>query len=61
MAMAGPMQEDEMEEMEEVEGIEGARSATPLSTFMGSSAFTGVDHHWVRNQFATSSDLVEVR
>jgi WD40 repeat protein len=34
--------------------------AEPLATFVGGAAFTGVDHHWSRQQFATSSETVQV-
>lgn len=35
-------------------------SSVPLKTFLGSSGFTGVDHHRSRPTFATSSSKVEV-
>lgn len=34
--------------------------AEPLATFVGNAAFTGVDHHWSRQQFATSSETIQV-
>jgi len=41
-------------------GVHGRAENEPLATFVGKAPFTGVDHHWTRNQFATSSEVVEV-
>ena len=39
---------------------QAADSEEALATFSGKAAFTGVDHHWTRNHFATSSETVEI-
>jgi len=41
-------------------GSGGGRESEALATYRGKNAFTGVDHHWTRSHFATSSEVVEV-
>ena len=40
--------------------VDPAGQNEPLAIFNGKDSFTGVDHHWTRSHFATSSELIEV-
>lgn len=44
----------------DLEAAAEGRAARPVASFRGDAPFTGVDHHWSRPQFATSSELVQV-
>lgn len=46
------------QDLQQLELNNNENSVVPLSTFMSSHMLTGIDHHWVDKQFATSGESV---